>query len=178
MTHRHHLLALTAAVVSVCLFSPPAFAEEEASSNATLTITGGSLEITVGDGTTDLGELASTADGGVLPGKLGQVVVSDQRSAPAGSGWVASAVSTPFTNPHGPAIPASRVRYAAGKIEKTGTATLTANTPQSLKKAAAVVTATEITGNNTATWTPTITVDVPGNLVAGTYSATITHSVL
>jgi hypothetical protein len=91
---------------------------------------------------------------------------------------VASAVSTAFTTPGGPAIPASRIRYTAGKIEKSGTATYTANNPKSLKKATPVVTATEITGNNTATWTPTITVDVPGNTVAGTYSATITHSVL
>ncbi len=41
-----------------------------------------------------------------------------------------------------------------------------------------VVTATGITGDNSATWNPTITVTVPGGTVAGTYSAVITHSVL
>ena len=177
MTRRHPLLAVVAAGLSVGLFCPTAFADD-ASSKATLIVTGGSLEITVGDGVNSLGKLASSADGAVMPGRLGEVVVSDQRGAPAGSGWVASAVSTGFTTPGGPAIPASRIRYAAGKIEKSGTATYTANNPKNLKKATAVVTATEITGNNTATWSPTITVDVPGNAVAGTYSATITHSVL
>jgi hypothetical protein len=40
------------------------------------------------------------------------------------------------------------------------------------------VTATAINGYNTATWNPQITVTVSGGTVAGTYSATITHSVL
>jgi hypothetical protein len=177
MKRRHRLLAFAAAGLSLVVFAPPAFADD-ATSTATLTITGGTLEITVQDASDHLGKMTSSADGGVLTGHLGQVVVTDRRSAPAGSGWVASAVSTPFTTPHGPAIPASRIRYTAGTITKTGTATYTANDPKSLRKTIAVVTATDVTGNNTATWTPTLTVDVPGNTVAGTYSATITHSVL
>jgi hypothetical protein len=40
------------------------------------------------------------------------------------------------------------------------------------------VTATGITGNNSATWNPTITVTVPGGMATGVYAATITHSVL
>jgi len=177
MRRRHRLLAFAAAGLSLAGFAPPAFADD-ATSTATLTITGGTLQIAVADPSDNLGELASSVDGGVLTGRLGQVVVTDRRGAPAGSGWVASAVSTAFTTAHGPAIPASRIRYTAGKITKTGTATYTANDPKSLTRAVAVVTATEVTGNNTASWSPTLTVDVPAKTVAGTYSASITHSVL
>ena len=59
-----------------------------------------------------------------------------------------------------------------------GTATYRANDPENLTGASAAVTATDISGNNPATWTPTIHVSVPGGLAAGVYSATITHSVL
>jgi hypothetical protein len=41
-----------------------------------------------------------------------------------------------------------------------------------------VVTASEISGNNVASWTPTITVKIPAGVLAGTYTGTITHSVL
>ena len=40
-----------------------------------------------------------------------------------------------------------------------------------------VVSATNVTGNTTATWNPIITVTVPPTAIAGLYTATITHSV-
>jgi len=40
-----------------------------------------------------------------------------------------------------------------------------------------VVTASGVSGNNTATWNPTISVDVPGTALSGTYTSTITHNV-
>ena len=63
-------------------------------------------------------------------------------------------------------------------ITKVGTATFTANNPNNLTGVSPVVTATGITGDNSATWNPTINVAVPGGMAAGTYSATITHSVV
>ena len=50
---------------------------------------------------------------GTISGPLGQVQVTDARSAAAGSGWIASVISTAFTPPAGPAIPASNVSYSA-----------------------------------------------------------------
>ncbi len=143
----------------------------------TITITGGSLEITVPAGPVVLGTIVNTVDGGTVSGQLGVVQVSDARNAAAGSGWVASAISTAFTPPAGPAIAASAVAYAAGTITKVGTATYTANDPTDLTGVSPVVTATGITGDNSATWNPTITVTVPGGMASGVYSATITHSV-
>jgi hypothetical protein len=41
----------------------------------------------------------------------------------------------------------------------------------------AVVTATNVAGNTSATWNPLINIRVPASAIGGTYTATITHSV-
>lgn len=149
-----------------------------APTSASIEVTGGGLTITVPATAGSLGSRANTVASGTISGPLGEVQVNDARSAAAGSGWVASVISTAFTPPAGPAIAASAVSYTAGTILKVGTATFTANNPNDLTGVAAAVTATGITGDNSATWTPTITVAVPGGMAAAVYSATITHSVV
>jgi hypothetical protein len=144
---------------------------------ATITLTGGALSITVPPAAGNLGTSANTVAGETISGPLGQVQVSDARSAAAGSGWVASVISTAFTPPTGTAIAASAVSYSAGTITQVGTATYTANDPVNLTGVCAAVTATGITGDNSATWNPTIHVAVPGGMAAAVYTATITHSV-
>lgn len=146
--------------------------------SATVTVTGGALEISVPTSAGSLGTSANTVDGGTISGSLGQVQVTDARSAAAGSGWVASVIATAFTPPAGPTIAAANVSYSAGPITKTGTATFTANNPGNLTGASPAVTASGITGDNSATWNPTISVHIPGGTVAATYSAVITHSVV
>ena len=59
-----------------------------------------------------------------------------------------------------------------------GTASHTANDHANLTAVGAVVTASGITGDNSATWNPVISVAVPGGMAANVYAATITHSVL
>ena len=145
---------------------------------ATVTVQGGSLSITVPTSAGNLGTRTNSVSGGSISGSLGQVQVLDARSAAAGSGWVTSVISSAFTPPAGPAIAASFVSYSAGTITKTGTATYSANDPGDLTAVTAAVTATGITGDNSATWNPTITVWVNGGMAAGVYSATITHSVV
>ena len=174
MRRRHLLVPLTAFTLALAV-TQPAAAEE---TTATVTVTGGTLSITVPADASSLGARANTVTGGTISGPLGQVQVNDARSAAAGSGWVASVISTAFTPPTGPAIPASAVGYTAGVITQVGTATYTPNNPANLTGVAPAVTATGITGDNSATWNPTITVAVPGGMAAGVYSATITHSVL
>jgi hypothetical protein len=144
----------------------------------TLTLLGGSLSITVPTDAGNLGSGPPTAGGGIISGALGQVQVSDTRHAGAGSGWVASVTSTDFATPTGRVIPASAVGYTAGPITKSGTATYAANNPGDLSGFVPAVTATEITGDNSATWNPVINVAIPDNALSGVYSATITHSVL
>ena len=173
--HRRVAALVAIAAVTTLGLVQPAVA---AGSTATVTVTGGVLSITVPADAESLGSRANTVGGGTISGPLGEVQVNDARSAAAGSGWVASVISTAFTPPAGPAIPASAVGYTAGTIVKIGTATYTANNPTNLTGVAPAVTATGITGDNSATWNPTINVAVPGGMAAGVYSATITHSVL
>jgi hypothetical protein len=145
---------------------------------ATVTVTGGALAMTVPADAGSLGSTANKVSGSVISGPLGQVQVLDARSALAGSGWIVSVISTAFTPSSGPTIAASLVGYTAGAITQTGTATYTANNPTNLTGVAPAVTATEITGDNSATWNPTIKVTIPGGTVVGTYSGTITQSIL
>jgi hypothetical protein len=156
----------------------PTWAATTGGTGATVTLVGGALSMTVQASAGNLGSLTNTVSGGTINGPLGQVQVSDARSAAAGSGWVASVISTAFTPLAGPTIAASAVGYTAGVITKVGTATYTANDPVNLTGVSPAVTATGITGDNSATWDPTIHVAVPGGTIAGVYSATITHSVV
>jgi hypothetical protein len=149
-----------------------------ATTTATVTVTGGSLSISVPPDAGSLGTRADTVLGGTISGPLGEVTVNDARAAAAGSGWVASVISTAFTPPSGPTIGAAAVGYTAGPITKVGTATYTANDPPDLTGVVPAVTATGITGDNSATWNPTITIAIGGGEAAGVYSGTITHSVV
>ena len=175
MRLRSLLVGAIAGVITFGLALPASAAPAGGPTVATVTVTGGALEITLPTDA-NLGTRANTVTGGIISGALGQVVVSDARSSVAGSGWVASVISTAFTPPAGPAIAASAVGYAAGTITKFGTATYTANNPANLTDVSAAVTASGITGDNAATWNPTINVAVAGGLAAGVYTATITHS--
>jgi hypothetical protein len=148
-----------------------------AETSASVTVTGGALSITVPVSAGNLGTRENTVVGGTISGHLGEVQVNDARAAAAGSGWVATVISTAFTPFSGPTIGAAAVGYSAGAITKVGTATFTANDPTNLTGVVAAVTATGITGDNSATWNPTINVFVAGGMAAGVYTGTITQSV-
>lgn len=170
-------LLLAAAGIAVIGPSTSASADTSGGTAATMTILGGSLSITVPVDAGNLGTAANTVLGTTISGQLGIVQVDDARSAIAGSGWVVTVISTAFTPSAGPAIAASAVSSVAGAITKVGTATYTADDPAALTAVVAAVTATGITGDNSATWNPTISIAVPGGMAAAVYSATITHSV-
>ena len=174
MIIRNFVIAAALGVVSLGCALP---ASADGGTAASVTITGGALSITVPANAGSLGSERNAVGGETITGALGQVQVNDARSAAAGSGWVATVISSAFTPPAGPAIAASAVSYAAGSIAKVGTATYVDNRPSNLTGVGSAVTASGITGDNSATWNPTVTVAVPGGMAAGTYSATITHSV-
>jgi hypothetical protein len=161
--------ALTAALL-VFGIAPPAFADS-GTTTATFILTGGTLSISL-PATANFGSSPATVDAQVISGSLGQVQVNDARNPAAGSGWVTTVISAAFGG-----IAASAVSYTAGPITKLGTATYTANDPTNLVGVVAAITASGITGSNSATWTPTIHIAVPAGTIAGTYSALITHSV-
>jgi hypothetical protein len=167
---------------TICVFAlvsavPSAAAPGE--TTATVTLTGGVLAMTVQADAGNLGTLANVVESRVISGPLGEVQVNDARSAAAGAGWIVSVISTAFTPVGGgPTIGASLVGYSAGDISQTGTVTLTANDPTSLVGAVPAITATGITGDNSATWDPTINVTVESGMASAVYAGTITHSVL
>ncbi len=167
------LLAGAAGALMLGLAGPASAGE----TSATVTVTGGALSMTVPVDAGNLGTRENTVSGGTISGRLGEVQVSDARAAAAGSGWVATVISTAFTPTSGPTIGAAAVGYTAGAITKVGTATFTANNPTNLAGVVPAVTATAITGDNSATWDPTINVFVAGGMAAGVYSGTITQSV-
>jgi hypothetical protein len=169
--------SLVACVVLSLHTIAPAVADQTAVSIASVTLVGGGLSITAPSDAGNLGTKSNQVGATTVSGQLGTVQVTDSRSAPAGAGWTATAISTAFTPTAGPAIGAAFVGYTAGTITKEGTATYTANDPANLTGVSAVVTATQITGDNTATWNPTIHVAVGANMAAGVYLGTITHSV-
>ena len=86
--------------------------------SASITVTGGTLSITVPTTGGNLGTRANSVLGGTISGPLGVVQVNDARSAAAGSGWVVSVISTAFTPPSGPAIAASAVAYSGRTIAR------------------------------------------------------------
>nr|AXV46663.1 hypothetical protein pA58H3_p48 [Arthrobacter sp.] len=139
----------------------------------------GSLSITAPDEPVNLGSGAPTGVEGTISGTLGEVRVADTREAGTAAGWVASVSSAGFTASGGLSIPASALSYSAGDITAPGTAIYVPNEQGHLSGSATpVVTASEITGPNYATWNPTITLRIPVGTLAGEYSAIITHSVL
>jgi hypothetical protein len=124
--------------------------------------------------------LGAAAPGGTLSARLGVVQVTDDRAGVAG--WTATTYATDFTTGGGTTaetIPIHDVLYLiSGFASTTGSATFTRTPVTDLSGVAqSVVTATDVHGDNSATWNPLIQVSVPSGAVAGAYSATITHSV-
>jgi hypothetical protein len=160
------------------LGTPVFAAADDDTSTLEVTVVGGELEISVKSATKDFGTVKNTAEGTFISGSLGEVTVRDNRNAPEGSTWVATAVATELKRQKSEGISAGNIRYSPGPVDKQGTCTVRASKTVTLNRSRAVVTATEISGNNTASWTPTISVKIPAGVVAGTYKGTVTHSVL
>jgi hypothetical protein len=131
----------------------------------------------------NLGSASVTSTG--LSAQLGTVTVSDDRKL--GLSWTATVTSTVFTTGGGTApetIPKVFISYWSGPA--TATSGLSVAVPGELTAQQAVnlgVSRTAFSGTgislvtNSASWNPTIIVNEPAGVVAGTYTGTITHSV-
>jgi large repetitive protein len=154
---------------------------QTATKAATITIAGGALAITV----PSTAALPGAAPGGTTSAALGTVTVTDTRGI-ANASWTATVTGTTFVTGGSSTqetIPLSRVTYWSGPATATtGTGTFTpgqasAATAVNLttpRTAFSLISGTSITS---ASWTPTLSISVPAAAVAGTYTATITHSV-
>lgn len=168
------ILPIIASAGLVLLCAAPA----SAATDANFSITGGALSITAPTGAAvPLGSAPASAESQNIGAALGNVTVTDGRGGVAG--WVASVISTAFTAPApAVAVAASAVTYTTGTATKTGTATVTAQNANGPIGVMPVQTATGVSGANSATWNPTVTVAVPAGAMPGVYAATLTHSVV
>lgn len=168
-------LSLTAAAALLGALALPASAAT-ADTPVTASIPTGTLSITAPTASVGLGSVPPGTTSS--PTDLGTVTVTDDRAGTAG--WVATASITAFTGTGTtpPTLPATAARYTAAAATVTGTATVTeAGTVNDISSAVTVQTADAVTGNNTATWNPTLQIVAPSDALADTYTATITHSV-
>jgi hypothetical protein len=144
-----------------------------AATPTTFTLTAGGLSISAPAGGVSLGSQLASTSASTITGSLGVVTVSDQRGGT--TTWTASVISTAFTPPAGPAVPASNVSYVTGSITASGVVATAVSAPD-LTGVSPVATGAS-SGISSASWNPSISVVVPANYAPGVYSATITHSV-
>lgn len=141
----------------------------------TFTVTSGLLTITA----PTTASLGSGKPGGTITGTIGNVTVTDNRAQLAAS-WTTTASSTSWKTGGGTAaetIPATDATYRPGGITTTGIITTSPFNITLSNGAQTVVAGTGGTGDNSATWNPTLAVSAPAAAVVGTYTATLTEAV-
>jgi hypothetical protein len=166
--HRFLLLALAIGTLAVATALPAG-----AATPTTFTLIAGGLSISAPTQSVSLGSQVASTSVSTISGPLGVVTVLDQRGGV--TTWTASVISTAFTPPSGPAVPASNVSYVAGLITASGVVAAAVPAPD-LSAVSPVATGASV-GISSASWNPTVSVLVPANYAPGVYSATITHSV-
>jgi hypothetical protein len=172
-------IVILGAVLGLLVVAVPARA---ADTTTTFSLAAGALSISA-PASKNLG--SGSTGSGTVSAQLGTVTVTDTRGVLLG-GWTASVSSTDFTTGGATAdetIAAGQVTYWSGTAtESSGVGVFTpgqaaAINAQDLGAARTAFSGTALVGNNSASWNPTVTVNVPAAAVSGTYSGTITHSV-
>ena len=181
-----HVLGATAALAATLLTPAAASAVTHARAAngpaagdpdtiVTFTVSSGALTLSA-PGSASLG---TGVPGSTVTGALGQVMVTDDRALLAAA-WTVTASSSDFTTGAGAGletIPATDASYDPNEITTTGTITATGSIITLSGSPQTVVAGTAGSGNNTATWNPTISVDIPPAAVGGAYTGTLTQSV-
>ncbi len=181
---RKRFAVLTSAGVGalMVILAAPAVAAPTADTIVTFSVEAGSLDIVAPAGPIDLG---SAPPGGTLTGQIGPVSVSDTRGG-ADSVWTATVFATDFTDA-ALTIPFASVEYWSGPVTATtGGGTFVPGQPTAGD--AAPLTGTTLTaipamahtggtGGSTATWNPTLIVNIPITAQIGDYTGTVTHQV-
>jgi hypothetical protein len=158
--------------------APTAASAAPGDTTVTFNVSSGALTVSV-PASADLG---AAAPGATNTGTLGNVTVNDLRAA-ANPAWTAVVKSTDFiTGAGGPGmvVAAPSVQYTAGATTgTTGNGTFTPGAPGPLNTATQLTAYTHAggSGNNSATWNPTLVVTLALDNVVGQYTGTVTHSV-
>ncbi|MEH0982787.1 hypothetical protein [Micromonospora sp. CPCC 205556] len=174
------LVAALLGAFLILVTAPPAHAAP-AARTLRLSLTAG-VDITVPAAV----NLGTGFTGGTLTGSLGIVEVRDSRGPVNPNTWVATVSASVFVAGGGGALrtiaPGQLSYWSGPTVRSTGGGVLA---PGQLSSTQAVTlnVAREAfrkssgNGNNEVRWTPNIRVAIPSNVVAGTYTGTVTHSV-
>jgi hypothetical protein len=135
--------------------------------------------------------LASSAEGGLLyagndaTATFPDITVTDEKGGKAD--WTATVALTDFigtaaTNPADETISVTDATYTPGAAVKDATlgeSTVAASgVLTTLATTQAQQSATLVSGNNSAVWTAVLSVPIPLSALAGSYTATLTHSLI
>ena len=176
------VLGVALGALAVAALAGPAFAATTVDTTTTFTLTGGALSIT-GPASKSLGS-AATGTASTTSTTLGTVTATDARGALLGS-WTTSVSSTDFTTglaTSNETIAKANVDYWSGAGTTTGVGTFTPGqllvaNKVTLASSRTAFSATVVVGNNSASWNPTVIVNIPSAAVVGDYTGTITHSI-
>ncbi|WP_327687268.1 hypothetical protein [Streptomyces sp. NBC_00467] len=168
------IVLAAAAVVGVAVTPAAAAPTDDTTVTFTVQATDG-LNITAPESAT----LPTTTPGNETSGQMGVVTVTDERST-LNTTWVATVTSTVFTT--GGASPAETidndlVEYSPGPAIDPVNGPFTPGAAGDLGGPLVAFSRASGNGNNSVSWNPTLTVNVPASAVAGTYTGTVTHSV-
>jgi hypothetical protein len=164
-----------ATLLLVVGFANPA-AAASSGTPVSLEVEGGALSITVPTAPVSLGSVNESASAQTVSAALGLVTVTDARGGNAG--WTVSASANDFVGPQNISVNGeSTSGYATPQADTEGAVAVAASSLAGLYPGGAVQTATNVTGANSASWSPTISVLIPGRSLAGTYTTVLTHSV-
>ncbi|NBE54509.1 hypothetical protein GUY60_24435 [Streptomyces sp. YC537] len=168
---------MACAVVVTAASAQPAAADTTQDTTTTFAVTAtDGINITAPASAT----LTDAAPGATATGQLTAIRVNDQRSA-LDSNWTATvSLTTPFTTGGGTAsetIGGANVDYDPGTEVNPVNGPFTAGSAATLAATRTAFSRTSGSGDNAVSWTPTVSVRVPANAVAGTYTGTLRHSV-
>lgn len=177
-----------AAVATLSVLAPVTANAAPGDTGVTFTLTGGSLSLTTPTATANLtsgGALSlSLAGGQSVSGQLGATTVSDLRGLATHVDTVTMS-TTDFSD--GAATPdviakSNATAYSGAATGTTGIAVTVPTTsalPASIGNTggATVFQMTGVVGQATATYNPTVTVNIPAGAVAATYTGTVTQTV-
>ncbi|WP_203136485.1 WxL domain-containing protein [Microbacterium sp. JZ31] len=172
-----HRFALSLAGASLLVFAAAGSAvAAEDGTTTTVTVNAGALSVTVPGQLS----LSAAAPGGSASGTLAPVTVTDATSDAIG--WTATVSLSRFAVVDAQGAPiaggatfaAEGFSYSPTDIQSADTEAYSAVTPTF---SGTSMTVTDPAGNNQASWGASVSLTVPKTAKAGTYQATLTHSV-
>jgi hypothetical protein len=108
---------------------------------------------------------------------MGMATVTDTRGIGPNAAWTVTAICSELSDGKDNLFGGQNFSYQVKDLTVTGGLVITTQRLASMATLATILSATSGEGINSATWIPVITVSVPIEQIAGTYSGFITHSV-